>query len=155
MQILEREGRKASILRISRLGADLRGSGRDAAFRLRVQGCGKRAARARAASLQRFKSRSSWRRAPGWPSPSKHWATAFGSRGQRVQVLAPPTRVWSQSNNLHEDLPPRMHTQTTGEAFHSLQTLPASFFQSNQRCENPGFILFFFQRGKRFKIVKF
>lgn len=61
----------------------------------------------------------------------------------------------SQSNNLHEDLPPRMHTGTTGEAFHSLKTLPASFFQSNHAAKIQVSSYFFSKRGKGLKLLNF
>lgn len=132
-----------------------RGSGRDAAFRLRVQGCGQRPARARRPAFKDFSRvfRGDELRAdPALPSTGQLPSEAGGKESKSSLRRS---GCGSQSNNLYEDLPPQMHTQTTGEAFHSLKTLPGSFFQSNHAVKIQVSSYFFFQRGKRFKIVKF
>lgn len=132
-----------------------RGSGRDAAFRLRVQGCGQRPARARRPAFKDFSRVFRGDELRADPAPPSTGQLPSEAGGKESKSSLRRSGCGSQSNNLHEDLPPQMHTRTTGEAFHSLKTLPGSFFQSNHAAKIQVSSYFFFQRRKRFKIVKF
>lgn len=133
-----------------------RGSGRDAAFRLRMQGWGNEPREHGRPAFKGFSRvlRGNELRADPAPPSTGQLPSEAGGRESKSSLRG--SGYGSQSNNLHEDLPPRMHTRTTGEAFHLLKTLPASFFQSNHASKiQVSSYFFFFKGGKGLKLLNF